>query len=78
MNHKLLIKFQNTEYHKIVFAYWANKLYLLNIYIQHIPRFKNFVADSLSWVIVNNADCSPNWLVSKLAKEFILYSDNNK
>ena len=35
------------------------------------------VADILSWVIFNNPDYFPNWLVSKLANEVIVYQDND-
>ena len=63
MDHKSLVKFLNAKYHKNIFAYWANKLRLLNIYIQHISEKKNTVADGLSQVIFNNVDCSPDRLV---------------
>ena len=68
-DYKPLVGFLNAEYHEDIFAYWANKLSLLNIRIQHIPGKKNMVADGLSRVIFNNPDCSPDRLVSKLAKE---------
>ena len=36
------------------------------------------IADGLSQVRLNNADCSPDWLVHKLTKEIKLYHDDNK
>ena len=36
------------------------------------------IEDNLSQVIFNNLDCSPNQLMSKLAKEVFLYQDNNE
>ena len=59
MDHKLLVGFLNVEYHEDIFAYWANKLRLFNIRIQHIPRKKNLVANGLSRVIFNNPNYSP-------------------
>ena len=32
----------------------------------------------MSWVIFNNPDYFPDWLVSKLAKEVFTYQDNDK
>ena len=77
-DHKPLVGFLNAEYHEDIFARWANKLRLLNIRIQHIPGKKNTVADGLSRVIFNNADCSPDRLVSKLAKEVFSHQDDDE
>ena len=77
-NHKILVGFHNAEYYKDIIARWANKLYLLNICIKYILWIKNMVADSLSWVIINNFGCFFDQLVNKLAKEVFLYQDNNK
>ena len=63
---------------KDIFARWANKLRLLNICIQYISRKRNTVADGLSGAIFNNANYSPDWLVSKLAKEVFLHQDDNE
>ena len=68
-DHKLFIGFLNAEYYKDIFVYWANKLHLLNICIQQISKKKNIVADGLFWIIFNNANCSLNRIVNKLAKE---------
>ena len=32
----------------------------------------------MSWVIFNNPNCSPDWLVSKLAKKVFKYQDDDK
>ena len=75
---KLLVGFLNAEYHQDIFAYWANKLRLFNICIQHIEGKKNIVADGLSWIIFNNPDCSSDWLVNKLAKEIFAHQDDDE
>ena len=77
IDHKPLVGFLNAEYHKNIFARWANKLCLLNIRIQYISRKKNMVVDGLSQVIFNNPDCSPNRLVSKLVKEVFAHQDDD-
>lgn len=51
---------------------------MLNIHIQQILGKKNTVANSLSQVIFNNANYSPNWLVSKLAKEVFSHQDDDE
>lgn len=78
MDYKPLVRFLHMNYHKDIFACWANKLHLLNICIQHIAYKKNIVANNLFRIIFNNLDCSANGLVSKLAKEVFTYSDNHK
>lgn len=57
IDHKGLVEFLNVKYHENIFAYQANKLCLLNIYIQYILRKKNIVTDGLSRIIFNNTDC---------------------
>ena len=77
-DHKLFVGFLNGEYHGDIFARLANKLRLLNIRIQHISAKKNIVADGLFRVIFNNADCSSNRLVHKLAKEVFSYQEDHE
>ena len=77
-DHKLLVKFINTDYHKDIFLYWANKLHLFKICIQYIPKKKNIIANGLSWVIFNNANCTPNCLIYKLAKKICLHQDRKR
>ena len=77
-DYKPLVGFLNIEYHTDIFVHWANKLRLLNIYIQHIPKKKNTLIDGLSQVIFNNANCSPNQLVSKLAKKIFSYQNDDE
>lgn len=78
INNKLCIRFFNTEYHKDIFAYWANKLCLLNICTQYILGKKNLVTDGLSYVIFNNTNYYPNQLIYRLAKKVFSYQNNNK
>ena len=75
-DHKPLVGFLNAEYHKDIFARWANKLRLFKICIQHIPGKKNNVVDGFSRVIFNNPDCFPDRLVSKLAKGVFAHQDD--
>ena len=76
-DYKPFVVFLNAEYYEDIFAYWANQLRLLNIGIQHIPGKRNMVADELSRIIFNNPNCSPDRLVSKLAKEVFVYQDDD-
>ncbi len=77
-DHKPLVGFLNAEYHEDIFARWANKLRLLNIRIQHIQGKKNVVVDGFSRVIFNNPDCSPDRLISKLAKEVFVHQNDDE
>lgn len=77
IDHKPLDKFINIKYLKKIFVYWANKLWLLNIYIHYIMKKKNLILDKLSQIIFNNPNYLPNWLIQKLAKEVKLYYNNN-
>lgn len=69
MDYKHFIKFLNTKYHENIFPCYANVLCLLNIYIQHILKLKNIIADSLFQVIFNKFNSFPTKLVGKLIKE---------
>lgn len=60
IDHKLLVRFCNIDYYENIFAHRANKLCVLNIYIQHIPGKQYIVEEGLSYVIFYNPDCFPN------------------
>ncbi len=77
-DHKLFVGFLNAKYHENIFTRSANKLRLLNIRIQHIQGKKNVGADGLSRIIFNNPNCSPDRLVSKLAKEVFAHQNDDE
>lgn len=78
IDHKPLVRFLHAEYYEDIFTYWANKLYLLNIHIQHISEENNIVVDSLSRIIFYYANYSLDQLVYKFSKDVILYQDDKE
>lgn len=78
MDQKLFVRFFHIRYPKNIFAFWANRLRLLNICIKHILRRKKLAVDRLSQVMLKNTHCSLYRLIEKLAKKVSLYQNNDE